>query len=611
MSATPILRYREYYTFQGYYRLEVSPSAAAGGTTGEEVFAKAVLYVVKWLKERVSEDSYMKSMIEAEYSGVEDYKDFLLRLKNSRGFEQRGEKEYDLNIFCYTRPDLNWALRLTEPDNGRETQEYPGRIFITDISLQCAGGTVRLAIRMTCREPQNITSEALLFRTAFLSEIYKDPDIMMYEGTMAESRYPANGTVIALNTKSETDCRDMYDGLINSEERQMPIAFLPAGEEDTEVYADKLGGIAYVVMEQEAKNYAKLFGKIMDRSELSDAVKAGRYICILPRGCEEDAQIFDDRDELKRYLKRYPVCRDGVAKKPGITYGENLFYKRLWAKYITAVEDAADTELFAQLNERIAILQQKSSDPGKEDEFRAQAESLQKTIEEMKARIENLKRKNSDYIAQIDERKAENNRLKARLREYEAEPEVDEEAAAREESRLRKEKLREETEQYLEQYSARPAKKEDVLPWIRENFSKRIELHTDAEKAYRKVATSDLPVSKFCDAIVLLNAVADNRYGELDGDVLTEIKTEFSYCDVSHTGFDRKDAPPAAFIRLAGESEKRLLNGHIKYSANTNAAFRIYYLFDDEHERVVIGSMPDHLAQSVTDSNFGNRKEKA
>ena len=39
MSATPILRYREYYTFQGYYRLEVSPSAAAGGTTGEEVFA--------------------------------------------------------------------------------------------------------------------------------------------------------------------------------------------------------------------------------------------------------------------------------------------------------------------------------------------------------------------------------------------------------------------------------------------------------------------------------------------------------------------------------------------------------------------------------------------
>ena len=248
----------------------------------------------------------------------------------------------------------------------------------------------------------------------------------------------------------------------------------------------------------------------------------------------------------------------------------------------------------------------------KEDEFRAQTESLQRVIEELKDRMESLKRKNKDYIEQINERKSENNRLKAKLREYEAVPEVDEAAVAREESRKRREQIRGEAERYQERFSVNPTKRDDVIPWIRENFSERIEVHPDAEKSFRKYATSDLPIGKFCGAVILLNAVADNRYGELSGDVLEELKTDaFPYCELSKSGFDRDTAPPAAFIRLAGESEKRLLNEHLKYSANTNSAFRMYFLFDDEHKRIVIGSMPDHLAQSVTDSNFGNRREKA
>ena len=77
------------------------------------------------------------------------------------------------------------------------------------------------------------------------------------------------------------------------------------------------------------------------------------------------------------------------------------------------------------------------------------------------------------------------------------------------------------------------------------------------------------------------------------------------------TGFKWEEAPPAAFIKYLGE--KCLLDLHVKYSANSDETFRIYYLFSSAEKKAVIGSIPDHLAQTKNkdDGNSRGRRNKA
>ena len=185
------------------------------------------------MKDR-AEEKDLKSELEflTFYPGVEEFGIFkeIMYGEDDTVF-QRAKGNYDINIFALKNENI-WTLRITEPDNGKETSDFPGRVFITNVSIKQCQDNVLVAMQTRCKEPSNNASEAAAFRPACLYYIYEDEDLVMNEAVISSDEYMINGSPLYLNTGSKECCQQLYDDLMTSDARQMPIVFCPSLDEE-------------------------------------------------------------------------------------------------------------------------------------------------------------------------------------------------------------------------------------------------------------------------------------------------------------------------------------------------------------------------------------------
>jgi len=147
--------------------------------------------------------------------------------------------------------------------------------------------------------------------------------------------------------------------------------------------------------------------------------------------------------------------------------------------------------------------------------------------------------------------------------------------------------------QQVETVSGFPSDKKDVCEWIESSFSDELIVAPRAQSELRKYNAA-LDLNTLCDGIVFLAAYAKYRRQELSEDMLNlyveRRNWEVQGCGSAAMNMRRDDYT----VNYSGK--KYLLDMHIKRGRQAEELVRIYFCWDEEKRKIIIGSMPGHLA---------------
>lgn len=144
---------------------------------------------------------------------------------------------------------------------------------------------------------------------------------------------------------------------------------------------------------------------------------------------------------------------------------------------------------------------------------------------------------------------------------------------------------------------------EDIDDWAEEVLGAHVRIHPGAIKDCRKNGHNSMLWRVEAALLIIRDYVVPARiHGGLDRqnesrNKLAEIGMEDTPCFV-----DRDEAKRTIGYTVQYEGEKRVLNDHIKFGNGYDNAnqIRIYYFWDTARQRFVIGKMPSHLRNNLT-----------
>ena len=611
---THILERKSYVTYQGYYRVKSKESQKIAI---EEVFSRCIKHVIQWIEDRTfakNREEGLAKLIDVSKSidSASFYHDFY---EQNAPFYYSNKTEYDIRIFSNSR-DNEWTLSIAEPDNGKETKDFPGRIFVTDVALRMDDDNVYVAVKTECKDTKRNDSDSIAWRPAFLYYIYDDEELVMYEGGITVDDYPISENLIVLNTKSNSECENIYKNLIISPDRQMPIVLCPYSTDDefqekVRELAFKYAGMAYVVIESKQQDYQKL--KLID-----DKIRKGCFNYILPFSAGEKSYSYrsvgsSDANGIHRaaeIAKNYTVKRDGNHKKPAYQYGEVMFFRQLYIKYIQSIEKAADVEEMERLNNEIASLVKELEKLRDMEEVKEKYEEIQQLFVQQIDQIKNLQNKNEGLISIIDDKNTiikDNKNSDKSLDDSKTEEELHIEDD-KQEKILDKQRLDAVESEWNDKL---PSKKSDVIKWINDNYSDTIYIHQDAKTAFSKKTSDSINLKKFCEAFEYLDSYVRLCNGNMSPKLYNEIKNATGFEATHHMFKGSKKDYPAYYVAIYEKdysNDELLCDLHIKYSANSSGMFRIYFTYVPELKKAVVGSMPDHLCMGPNDNRGRSQK---
>ena len=260
----------------------------------------------------------------------------------------------------------------------------------------------------------------------------------------------------------------------------------------------------------------------------------------------------------------------GHAFRHLLTHGikrDNMYRRFRW--------DEKEVKFYQQIMKESDIEAEKST-----DELRQEIQMLKDEIDENKNSYDQLDEFNNELLSEINKRKSEIRAslqriidLENRLKEYRDFISVD----------------------YPEDYKSIP-------DWVSTQFPGRLELHKKALKCLK-----DNPA--YPDIELLCKAI------EFLGKEYYEMKTgrlEMKECESVRLSLGIENSPTGS-VASAGRQSKAYnvnyngrdcrLEMHIKGGKSMNSSdarerFRIYYFWDDDDQKVIIGHLPDHLPLS-------------
>lgn len=144
---------------------------------------------------------------------------------------------------------------------------------------------------------------------------------------------------------------------------------------------------------------------------------------------------------------------------------------------------------------------------------------------------------------------------------------------------------------------------DDLEQWAEDVLGEHVHIHQAALKDCKKNG-HDSMLKRIEDVLIVIRdfVVPFRIYGGLDRrelarERLGELSMEDTPCFV-----DRDEAKRTAGYSVPYEGETRVLFDHIKYGNGYDNAnqIRIYYFWDGERRRFVVGKMPSHLRNNLT-----------
>lgn len=358
---------RELLTMQSHKRytvyqalLEIHPQ---NGLTVDGCLQKALLYILKWMKDKVGapEDTWPEGL--KGIPNVDEWKDY--EVSEDSPVSNINIKEPVRVRTLYW--DNCWTMRFNESNSG-----FNG-VFENNISLTKEDSTLVLAISTECRQVADATQKAMALRPGYVSKMIMDDDLYLTEKL---SDGPADGILklplieeaIAVSGNG-ADAEKLYRFIANPM-RNFPLIFIPRPENEEGVtlanslYHDGNDGVDhhgvlgyYCTVYLDGDKWNKfLFCTEENRAVrqwIKDVVEEGRAVMIAPwngtegtfryyqwdedggyifwneRSAPEDCPVFDE--DTVENIKKLKLSQEPVDRR--CNFGSYRFNRDLWNEW--------------------------------------------------------------------------------------------------------------------------------------------------------------------------------------------------------------------------------------------------------------------------------------
>ena len=504
---------------------------------------------------------------------------------------------------AFLRNKTAWVVSITEPDNGTEGRYIQGRSFTTEISVYREEKSVVLGIKESCREPKDNTVDAVNFRPGFVRDIFYDKDLLVSEQGIP-TEYAFSHEAYRVNGKSGEACKNIYDGLIASKERQMPILFVPGEfydkhKNEVDEKTESLLGYCHVVVCE--NGCRKLFEQTMDNPEFAEVCEEGQLIFYRTNGIQEYPSAYfedDDSDDLlgnikavaqKEPLRKYCDFKDYLFKKSW--FEENGKGGDASGEEIDEIRSRYEAEI-SKLNHRCSELERDNDQlQRRNDAMESENRKLDKEMTKSFSEISRAKKEKNDAIEERNSYREELNRVQAEsmINEMKA-------IGANRDAKERYKPL-------INLPQLGPDKKEEILDWINEYYSDLLEIHPRARDSFLG-EKRNVDWRRICMMIHYLAGytIHRNRGGQAcNPEAAREYDPEDSAYTVEFTSSGQgatefhKDKYTIT-VSEGGVKKKVILDLHMKYGKGSDVdMIRIYFYYSREEKKSFIGYMPGHL----------------
>ena len=627
---TKVQALKSYPTYQFY------ATADSKTVNVDDVFKICILETIRWVRSRLQafHDLPQELLVpDPEHFSAYSEND-LTSFSYNNGFQ--------IDVI-YIDSISVWSFRITEPDNGAnlgtpyERPAVNGRTFTTEIAFRKQKDCVEVGIKTICSEPADTTADCEVFRPRVVKALIENCELVLHHGG-----WVLDGTPMEITTNNALD---RFFMLYSDPKQSIPLILVADSDSvqkeaqavvspssvtalsassynlsgfgahdrkyDIEIKAEGVGAKKSITIPKSKSPKAKKNSEaaisnrrpvsiklpILDYSELAKhlisfgivvfvdeklfkqlynkthiSVKHGDILIISHQEaieCHSYSQYSDDMPSYSRSLRSNII---EMQKRSLYNFGDVLFYSDAKLKEYHTKRHQTDsleekcriykleiTELRSQIKE---ISQQQL-------DKQHIAESLRLTQKKVDGLSLELQSRNDDYqrLVETMEHKENAYRKSARLIQF--------------------------YQQQLDIAAQYPTDKNEICNWIEEFFSAELVLSNRAKSEMRKYSNA-LDIISLCDGIVFLDAYVKYRRHEISEDDLS-LYAEHRHWEIQGCGKEAIKMHRADYtVSIDGVSY--LLDQHIKHGIRAEELIRIYFCWDDRNQKVIIGSMPGHLA---------------
>ncbi|HOO25810.1 MAG TPA: hypothetical protein PKW24_04305, partial [Clostridiales bacterium] len=149
-----------------------------------------------------------------------------------------------------------------------------------------------------------------------------------------------------------------------------------------------------------------------------------------------------------------------------------------------------------------------------------------------------------------------------------------------------------------------PQKPSEIIGWVESRFEGRLLLHERAIDSLNKVFPQDVDMNLLCDALeYLANEYLDFLKRAIDKeerDLLCSQKYDRPFCVVGNSNASIQKFPTEYKIKykpgFKGKPVETVMDWHLRVGVDSAKLLRIYFLYDNEKQLIVIGYLPGHLS---------------
>ena len=602
-----LLQNHIYPTYQLYATMANKQTIPADG------LRLAALTTMEWLRQRMGENTPAELIQPAPSQYKETGNDCLPSIHISRGYV----------IDIVSRPEQGvWSLQITEPDLGSNPGEkeqrraaVSGRVIETNIGFCIQGKTLECGFQTVISEPEGCGPQAEVYRLAVVRRLMENPAFGL------SHILPLSGNVSELTSSAQVK---KLASLMSTRENQLPSVIFtyrvekaaPVLQPRTALNVTPTPAVS-VMAARPGMAHEAIF------RELAVADKP-EPVASLAYGAPAFAE------KMKGFCRTYTLDAgllsafteaSGCKAQPGdIVFWEPLRFggeKIIFPHRPSAKERDKNLEALQQTS--YAYPRGKEWNFGQIEFLSAARENLlhetSKAMEASKAVSDEWSQKFAQlelsYQAELAKKDAETARLRKqieRLQNYEArlEREKDKLAQALEQERQNcalQLRARDGEVAYLERKLTRPQKHTDVVEWARQQFPDRLIMHKRTETLLAKKTAWGVDLSLLCDALdFLATDYWDYRFSQLPKEEMNR-RCSVKYgrpFEVSKLGDLTVEFTPSEYkvkYKMTGTEKAReyALNWHLKVGNDPENLLRIYFFTDDKAQKLVIGSLPEHL----------------
>ena len=610
---------KSYPTYQFYARVD-SKSLDLQCT-----FKICILETFKWLRARLKKFSDLpEGMLTPEPENYADFSDdSIISFSYSNGLS--------VDVVYIEKKGV-WSFRMTESDIGanigKENERKPvqGRTFSTEIAFLKQGDYIEAGVRTICSEPSDTTADCEVFRPTVVKALADNANVRLMQSGFILNKKP-----LEINSKSDLE---RFFGIYEDNSLNFPIVLVADSEtEIKEIDIEKISTLnktfsavncfsaVNVTLENSNPNLKNISEFIPDKRKKSkdkpketirtekvklpvfDYVELARglvgfavvvfvddryfkqisnkthinlsygdIVVISRKNIIERYSYKDYHNDMSGFLKSLRYEINAMPKRKQYDFGNVLFHS-----------DAKLKEYHTKRHETTSL----------EEECRI----YRLENAELKSQIKDISQYHTDMQQTAESLRTALKKIDSLQKELETCETLYKEALSNNEQ---KESAYQKNAELISFYKNQieiaalfPTDKDKICDWIENSFAENIVLMQRAKAEMRKFS-GNLDISSFCDGIVYMNSYAKYRKHEIS-EIELQLYAERNNWEVQNCGKETIKMRKSDYT-VTYENEQYILDLHIKHGVKAEELLRIYFCWDEKRQKILIGSMPGHLA---------------